>query len=337
MHMDLPPFTPPALLKNAHLQSLFNSIGPRPWRVARRSAAMVAHSQPLLLEGRHNGQPVKLLAHFDQTDRNNRRLAILLHGWEGSAESTYLLSAADHLYRRGFNILRVNLRDHGESFHLNKSTFNSTLSDEVSGAIADFLGQYPHDERYMAGYSLGGNFALRIAADDQAALHLSAVVAFCPPVDPAHAMDRIMAGPAYRNYFLDKWSTSLRKKLHYHPRLLGGENLPHFESLTDLNDYFVEHLTPFVDAGDYFSSYSLCGDRLRELRVPAYLITSEDDPIVPVSDLGLINRPTALKVEVTPLGGHCGFIENFKLDSWSDRCLSLIFNHHRNNSESAPR
>ncbi|TNE76318.1 MAG: alpha/beta fold hydrolase [Gammaproteobacteria bacterium] len=337
MHTDLPPFSPPVGLRNAHLQSMLNSLGPRPWQVARRSAAMTARSQPLVLNGWHGDQPVKLLAHFDQVDRSNERLVILLHGWEGSAQSTYLLSAASHLYHQGFNILRINLRDHGESFHLNDSTFNSTLAEEVSSAIASFLEQRPHQERYLAGYSLGGNFALRIAADDGTALALAAVVAICPPVDPAHAMVRIMAGPMYRDYFLDKWSGSLRNKLHYYPQLLAQGQLPRFELLTDLNDFFVAELTPFEDANAYFAAYALYGDRLNGLSVPAYLITSEDDPIVPVSDLRLLNRPASLKVEVTQFGGHCGFIENYRLDSWGDRCLTQVFNHHRNTPESALR
>ena len=335
MHTDLPPFFPPKGMGNAHLQSMLNSMGPRPWKVTRNSSAMTARSQSLLLEGRHENQPVKLLAYFDQADRSNQRLAILLHGWEGSAQSTYLLSAANHLYRQGFNILRLNLRDHGESFHLTPTAFNSTLSEEISTAIASFLKASPHREHYLAGYSLGGNFALRIAADAGEILGLSAVTAICPPVDPAHAMDRIMAGPMYRNYFLDKWSNSLRTKLHYYPELLNGGMLPRFEVLTDLNDFFVRELTPYGNAEEYFAAYALYGDRLNNLQVPAYLITSEDDPIVPVSDLTKLNKPPSLQVVVTPRGGHCGFIENYHLDSWGDRCLSQIFNHHRNTTESA--
>ncbi len=334
MHTDLPPFSPPKGLRNAHLQSMLNSMGPRPWKVSSRSMDMTTRSQTLLLEGRHENQAVKLLAYFDQADQDNQRLAILLHGWEGSAQSTYLLSAANHLYRQGFNILRLNLRDHGESFHLTPTAFNSTLAEEVSTAIASFLEASPHRERYLAGYSLGGNFALRIAADAGDILKLSAVAAICPPVDPAHAMDRIMAGPMYRDYFLDKWSNSLHTKLYYHPELLNGDVLPRFEVLTELNDFFVRELTPYKNAEEYFSAYALYGDRLDNLQVPGYLITSEDDPIVPVSDLTMLNKPSLLNVVVTPLGGHCGFIENYQLDSWGDRCLSQIFNHHRNTTES---
>lgn len=245
----------------------------------------------MLLNGSHNGQAVKLLASFDQADRDNNKLAVLLHGWEGSGESTYILSAAHYLYQRGFNVLRLNLRDHGGSLHLNNGTFNSTLSEEVATAIMDFLRQQPHRHCSLAGYSLGGNFALRIAADVGTEIPLTSVVAICPPVDPAHAMQRIMGGPVYRNHFFDKWSRSLEKKLHFFPGLLDHKPLPQFSSLIALNDFFVSAFTPFSNASQYFSAYALSGDRLSRLSVPAYLITSEDDPIVPVSDLERFTGP----------------------------------------------
>ncbi|MEP3857817.1 alpha/beta fold hydrolase [uncultured Porticoccus sp.] len=328
MHLQLTDFCPPAGLRNAHLQSLLSNTGPRQWLVNNRCLAMKARSKTLLLNGSHDGQAVKLLAAFDRADRDNNKLAVLLHGWEGSGESTYILSAAHYLYQRGFNVLRLNLRDHGGSLHLNSGTFNSTLSEEVATAIMDFLRQQPHRHCSLAGYSLGGNFALRIAADVGTEIPLSSVVAICPPVDPAHAMERIMDGPLYRNHFFDKWTRSLEKKLYFFPDLLNHKPLPRFSSLTALNDFFVPAFTPFSDASQYFSAYALSGDRLSNLSVPAYLITSEDDPIVPVADLEKIHRPDALTFVVTALGGHCGFIENYRLDCWIDRCLAEIFNYH---------
>ena len=141
-------------------------------------------------------------------------------------------------------------------------------------------------------------------------------------------MQRIMDGPLYRNHFFDKWTRSLEKKLYFFPDLLNHKPLPRFSSLTALNDFFVPAFTPFSDASQYFSAYALSGDRLSNLSVPAYLITSEDDPIVPVADLEKIHRPDALTFVVTALGGHCGFVENYRLDCWIDRCLAEIFNYH---------
>ena len=54
-----------------------------------------------------------------------QRLAVLLHGWEGSAASLYILSLAQRLFDHGYEVLRLNLRDHGDTYHLNRELFHS--------------------------------------------------------------------------------------------------------------------------------------------------------------------------------------------------------------------
>ena len=90
---------------------------------------------------------------------------MLLHGWEGSADSLYVLSLAQQLFEQGFSVVRLNLRDHGETHHLNRELFHSCRLPEVVGAVggaaALYLGGRPLQ---LVGFSLGGNFMLRVAA-----------------------------------------------------------------------------------------------------------------------------------------------------------------------------
>ena len=325
MHTNLPAFEPPKALRNCHLQSILGNSGPRSWLVNNRCEPMLSRTQLLLLNG---GKGAKLLAAFNRSTRKNEKLVVLLHGWEGSSESTYILSAAYRLLQHGFNVLRVNLRDHGNSHHLNYALFNSTLTHEVTGAILDFQRAEPHQNNYLAGFSLGGSFTLRMAADSGGELSLNSAVSICPPVDPAHAMDKLMSGGIYHDHFFQKWRRSLQYKLNYYPELGYQDALPQCDSLRMLNDFFVPNFTPYDTPENYFAAYAITGDRLSQLVVPAYLITSNDDPIAPVTDIELINRPPALKVEITEFGGHCGFIENYRLESWADTRLVQIFNHH---------
>ncbi len=325
MHTKLPAFEPPKALRNCHLQSILSNRGPRSWLVNKRCAPMLARTQQLLLNG-ENG--TKLLAEFNRATQENDKLAVLLHGWEGSSESTYILSAALHLFQQNFNVLRVNLRDHGNSRHLNEALFNSTLTHEVTGAITDFQRSQPHRNNYLAGFSLGGSFTLRMAADSGDELSLNTAVAICPPVDPAHAMDKLMSGGIYHDHFLQKWRASLQNKLLYYPELGYQDTLLQCNSLGALHDFFVPNFTPYDTPENYFSAYALTGDRLSQLSLAAYLITSSDDPIVPVTDIALMNKPSALHIETTKFGGHCGFIENYCLESWTDKRLVEIFSHH---------
>ena len=130
----------------------------------------------------------RLVGEYDRSPLSRGALIILLHGWEGSSKSAYQVTTANYLLKRGFDVLRLNLRDHGDTQHLNRGIFNSTLTDEVAGAITDFSCQYTYENTFLAGFSLGANFALRIAADHGKALNLKSAIGICPPVDPINAM-----------------------------------------------------------------------------------------------------------------------------------------------------
>src|SRR3546814_11196920 len=61
----------------------------------------------------------------------SRGLALLLHGWEGSTESSYMRMTAVQLLRRGFEVFRLNFRDHGGNHHLHEDLFNSNRLEQV--------------------------------------------------------------------------------------------------------------------------------------------------------------------------------------------------------------
>ena len=94
----------------------------------------------------------------------------MLHGWEGSVDSSYMRMTAARLLEAGFDVVRLNFRDHGQTHHLNEGLFHSNLLDEVVHAAGDVAQRFPAQRMVVAGYSLGGNFALRLALRAPAAV-----------------------------------------------------------------------------------------------------------------------------------------------------------------------
>ncbi|MFO1395124.1 MAG: hypothetical protein U1F09_15320 [Steroidobacteraceae bacterium] len=123
--MTVGEFAPPAWLANPHVQSVFPSLPFRRPGVAWQTRRLRAASEELLVDC---GDGVRLLAHHATQERIGRapasRVAVLLHGWEGSSESLYILSLGQYLLDRGFDVVRLNLRDHGGSHHLNPEIFH---------------------------------------------------------------------------------------------------------------------------------------------------------------------------------------------------------------------
>lgn len=298
--------------------------------VERRAASMIAASRQLILEC---GEGVRLAAWIADPDphreRAPRRLAVLLHGWEGSSNSLYLLSVAQLLHEQGLTVVRLNLRDHGDSHALNRGLFHSCRIAEVVGAVGRLQALYPDASLSLAGFSLGGNFCLRIGARaPRAGIRIARIVAVCPVLDPATTLAALERGPAmYRQYFLFKWRRSLRAKQQAWPDNYDFGELLAEPSLTAMTERMVLKYTDFPDLQSYLQGYAVTGDALAELQAPAHLITAHDDPMILPHDLERLSRPPSLRLTVTPRGGHCGFIDALRGPSWIDRMIVQELRH----------
>ncbi len=318
----MPPFQPPRWLANSHVQSVLPSLPIRRGSVERFAAPVMAASQPLVLDC---GEGVRLMGLYSAARAPGpERLAVLLHGWEGSAESLYILSLAQRLHDHGFAVMRLNLRDHGGTHALNRELFHSCRIGEVVGAISRLQSLYPRAQLSLAGFSLGGNFMLRVGARARpAGLRIARIVAVCPLLDPATTLAALESGPAiYRQYFLWKWRRSLRLKQAAWPGEFDYGNLLDGLTMTEMTRQMVVRYAGFPDLETYLAGYAITGEGLGALEAPTRIILAEDDPMILSRDLERIARPPALAVTVTKHGGHCGFVESLNGPSWIDRVVA---------------
>jgi len=334
-------FEPLPGLKSGHLQTLINSSKIRRLLIRQRARGMLAAAEAHILDC---GGGVRLMGYYSGRPQSAPPdLCILIHGWEGNADSSYLVSAAGHLWNRGYSIFRLNLRDHGPSHHLNSGLFHACRLDETIGAVRAIQETFPFRRLLLAGFSLGGNFALRIGADAHTAkLQLERMAAVCPVLDPGRTVDAIEPGlhndprrSLYHWYFLRKWRRSLTLKSRLFPGLIDLEAVRQHPSIRSLTEYFVPRYTAFACADDYLSGYAVTGSRLAGLRIPATIIASADDPVIPAKDLRQVARPSCLCLEKQTYGGHCGFIPDFRMESWINKRLEALF-QPREKSQGGP-
>ena len=324
-------FDPPGWLHNAHLQSTLDSLPPRRGWARRRARALLDGAQELLLEC---GEGVRLQGHYSAPPPPGAgpvapRLAVLLHGWEGSAESSQVLSVGALLHARGYGVVRLNLRDHGATHHLNREIFHSCRLPEVVGALCALRARFPAARLYLAGYSLGGNFVLRAAAYPEAPAGIACAVAVSPVLDPAAtllAMER--AWPLYRRFFVRHWSASLRRKQRAWPQVHDFEPVLRLADLRAMTAALVRTTTDFPSLAAYLNGYALTGSSLAQLHVPAWLLLADDDPIIPPADLARLARPAGLSILRSRFGGHCGFIDDLRGPSFADRLILEQFERH---------
>jgi hypothetical protein len=317
-------FNPPWWLRNPHVQSALVSLPVRRKFVERRAAALIATSRQHLLDC---GDGVTLECFHSSptqiTQLESAGTVVILHGWEGSSASLYMLSLAQSLFNSGFDIVRLNLRDHGETHHLNRDIFHSCLLPEVIGAVKCLQEMFPGKPFYLSGISLGGNFMLRVAAKArEAGLRIAKVVAISPVLDPVQTLHELENGhELYHWYFIRKWNRSLVKKQAAWPGYHDFARFLRLSSLRDKTAEMVAKFTQFASLDEYLNGYSITGDRLATLSSPATIITSADDPIIPPDGLERLSASPYLKVTLTRHGGHCGFFDTLSGETWLERRL----------------
>lgn len=252
---------------------------------------------------------------------------LLLHGLEGSSHAHYMRGIADKAFAAGWNVVRLNQRNCGNTEHLSRSLYHSGLTHDPLFVMRELLDRDHIQAVAIAGYSLGGNLALKLAGElgADAPAELKAVCAVSPTMDLAvcvAALER-RSNLAYEWNFVRNLKRRLRRKALAFPDQYPLDPLSRVRSVRQFDEAYTAPQHGFRDATDYYHRASAMRV-IDRVAVPTLIITAEDDPFVPP---GPFRDPTVtanpnITVALTPHGGHCAFIEHATADYdgyWAER------------------
>jgi predicted alpha/beta-fold hydrolase len=264
---------------------------------------------------------VRLQCHISKVNEGKRRgAAILLPGWESSARTTYVVCLGRKLFREGFDVYRLNFRDHGGTHHLNEGMFHGALLQEVADAVSMIGTRAEGKPVFLIGFSMGGNFALRLACLDLP--FLNSIYAVSPVLKPLASTRKMDGNPIAREYFRGKWLRSLKRKEDLFPHRYQLEEVYREQDILKMTEMILNKYTDFPSVEAYFEQYTLTPERLAKVRIPARVIVSEDDPVLadaPYTDYLLLEK---VWFSVQKFGGHIGFIRPTLRESWADRIIT---------------
>lgn len=256
----------------------------------------------------------RVLAHCHwQADRAARPLLLALHGLEGSSAAHYMRGLADKALARGFNVVLLNQRNCGGTESLSRSLYHSGLTGDAAYVMRELAATEGIRDVVVAGYSLGGNLALKLAGDygDAPPPYLRGVCAVSPVLELAKCVEALerRQNIVYQWNFVRGLRARMRRKSLTHPDLFTVNGLRAIRTVRQFDEAYTAPHFGFEGASDYYHRASAMRvvDRIR---VPALVITAEDDPFVPVTpfrDPSLTSNPN-IELIVTRHGGHCGFV-----------------------------
>jgi predicted alpha/beta-fold hydrolase len=248
-----------------------------------------------------------------QPQRAARPLILALHGLEGSSSAHYMRGIADKAFGRGFNVILLNQRNCGGTEALSAGLYHSGLTHDAAFVIDEVTRTDGIERIIVAGYSLGGNLALKLAGEYGAGAppQLRGVCAVSPIIEIAQCVDALerRSNVVYQLNFVRGLRARMRRKNVTHPGRFAIEKLSKVWTVRGFDDAYTAPFFGFNGAADYYHRASAM--RVAErIAVPALIITAEDDPFVPVApfrDPTLTSNPH-IRVVITRHGGHCGFL-----------------------------
>lgn len=297
-------FMPRRGLRNGHLMTIF--AWGRPRRFPRLPHAEIRYFD--------TEADTRVLAHcYWQGDRAGRPLLLALHGLEGSSTAHYMRGIADKAYARGFNVILLNQRNCGGTEALCAGLYHSGLTHDAAHVIGEVAASDRIARVVVAGYSLGGNLALKLAGEygSTPPPQLRGVCAVSPIIEIGQCVTALerRSNLAYQLNFVRGLRGRMRRKNVSHPGRFAVDKLRGIWTVRKFDDTYTAPFFGFHGADDYY--YRASAMRVVDrIRVPALIITAEDDPFVPSEpfrDPKVTSNPNITLI-VTRHGGHCGFV-----------------------------
>jgi predicted alpha/beta-fold hydrolase len=238
---------------------------------------------------------------------------LLLHGLNASSNAHYMKGIATKAFDRGMNVLRLNQRNCGDTEHLSAGLFHSGLTADAKFVIEELVAVDGISAIAVAGYSLGGNLALKMAGEyaERPPGALRAVAAVSPILEIGECVNALErpGNVIYQWNFVRDLKRRMLRKDRFWPGRFDLAKLRGIRTVRQFDEAYTAPHFGFRDAEDYY--YRASAMRVVDrIRVAALVITAEDDPFVPPGsfrDPKIAGNP-CLTLRMSPHGGHCAFV-----------------------------
>ncbi|MEL7311496.1 MAG: hydrolase [Pseudomonadota bacterium] len=238
-------------------------------------------------------------------------LLVVLHGLEGSSESTYARGLAAAAARRGWLSVVLHARDCGGHPNRLSRRYHAGETADPGSVFNALVDRYPHLPLMACGYSLGGNTLLKYLGETGADNPVKAAVAVSVPFDLQGASDSISSGfsKLYQWHLMRNMKKSLVRKFTPNTELFDWQRAIRATRFEEFDDAVTAPLHGFANKDDYYGRSS-SKQFLKSIATPTTIIHAIDDPFIAESLLPATSDISAnVTLEFPENGGHVGFVE----------------------------
>ncbi len=315
-------FLPHPLLHNNHLMTIVPGFLPRQLGKFRRSG--VARFFKI-------DEKTKLLGHIHlQNEPRKTGTAIVLHGLEGSSESSHVLGIGNKMFACGYNVLRLNMRTCGGSMPHAESLYHAGLWQDLQAVMKLLNSEDGLNNFSLVGYSLGGNLVLNSAAHHTSEdnFRIAAVCAVSPSINLAECVEALEHpdNQIYQNYFLRSLKQKILAKSRQYPDVYKTDSMKQILTIRQFDNQFTAPHGGFGTADRYYREASSM-PLISKIAVPTLIICAKDDPLVPINSFQkILSSCPQIEFLITEQGGHGGFYQSHKE---SESCFDHFWAENR--------
>jgi len=296
-------FVPHSWFRNAHAQTLAGNFQ------RRRNLLPPAEDRLFQVE-----EEAQILCHCHwQTERAERMTLIIVHGLEGSSASRYVIGTGSKAWKRGWNVVRMNMRNCGGTETLTPTLYHSGMSSDVGAVVRTLIEQDQLREIAVAGFSMGGNLVLKMVGEwgMNAPREVKAAVGISPAIDLAISADALhdRQNRIYEWKFMRGLRERIKRKAKLYPHRYDLRYLRGVRTIREFDDQITARYSGFTGADDYYARAS-SANVIDKIAIPTLVIHSTDDPFIKLTAASRekLEGNSHIRYIETTHGGHCAFM-----------------------------
>lgn len=291
---EIPKIISPIWARGGHLQTL--------WAHYLGSSKILEQSQMFKVETSDGDQLI-----CEEYVRPSSIILVLLHGLSGDSSADYMQITGREFLKKNLHLVLMNHRGAGAFGESAKKIYHSGRADDLSMVLKYLRYNYPEKKIVTVGYSMSGNIVALNAAGFRSDYLPDMAVAFNAPLDLSACSYALTSG--FNRIYDLRFVYRLRNFVESKARVDQREVpiIPPWATIRDFDEIITAPISGFKSRDDYYETCS-AKNYLKDLSIPLWMITSADDPFVPLKIYENLSLPAKAKLSVASSGGHLGYL-----------------------------
>ena len=244
------------------------------------------------------------------TKSNSNKIVIVLHGLEGSIDSSYARGMLAAIIKKGWHGVFIHFRGCSGEHNLKDRSYHSGETGDLRFLVETLRERHPEATLSAVGYSLGGNALLKYLGEYRDDSQLKAAVTVSVPYLLSNSAEKLEKGFSrlYQRHLLNRLVNKTLSKFKDRAAPFNISEINTWDTFLSFDHHITAPLHGFKSGVDYYEKSS-SRQYLNKITTSTLLIHSRDDPFMSAD--AIPNRDDlseSVTLELSDHGGHVGFV-----------------------------